>query len=84
MTDTRIPEERVEQIKRLLHGRVRDLCVLLREGCVVLLGRAASYHVKQLAQHHVLKLLRVTALVNEIEVQYAHPASDPEVSPTDG
>jgi osmotically-inducible protein OsmY len=78
MTSSRIPEERVEEVRVRLGGRVRNLRVLLREGQVVLLGNASSYHAKQLAQHFVQKSLGTTALVNEIEVQPVPPASDAE------
>jgi len=64
-----IPEETLERVKMLLRGRVRELQILWRDGCVVLQGKASSYHVKQLAQHFLLKSLSVVALVNEIEVQ---------------
>jgi len=71
MSKINICEEKVEKIKAMLRGRVNDLRVFTREGCVVLLGKAPSYHAKQLAQHHALKLLGVANLVNEIEVQPA-------------
>jgi hypothetical protein len=71
MSKINICEEKVEKIKAMLRGRVNDLQVFTREGCVVLLGKASSYHAKQLAQHHVFKLLGVPNLVNEIEVQPA-------------
>jgi hypothetical protein len=78
MTTSRIPEERVEEVRGRLGGRVRNLRVLLREGSVVLLGKASTYHAKQLAQHFVQKSLGVTLLVNEIEVQLPVPAADAE------
>jgi hypothetical protein len=77
MTGSHIPEEHVEEVRARLGSRVRNLRVLLREGCVVLLGRASSYHAKQLAQHWVQKTLGAILLVNEIEVQ-------PVVLPSDG
>jgi BON domain len=69
MSSIPIPEEGVEQIRAMLRGRVRDLGVSSHEGAIVLVGKASSYYAKQLAQHHVLKLLGVSILVNEIEVQ---------------
>jgi osmotically-inducible protein OsmY len=69
MSSISIPEEKVEQIRAMLRGRVRDLRVSPREGAVLLVGKASSYYAKQLAQHHVVKLLGVTVVVNEIEVQ---------------
>jgi hypothetical protein len=80
MTSSGVPEEWVDQVKAMLRGRVRDLRVLLREGRVVLTGRATSYYAKQLAQHFVLKALAATALVNEIEVRPVAPAPEPETS----
>ena len=70
-----IPDEAVEPVKALLHGRVIDLRVLVREDRVVLHGRATSYYAKQMAQHLVMKTLGIAALVNEIEVRRVPPAS---------
>jgi hypothetical protein len=56
-----IPEERVEEVKIRLGGRVRNLRVLLREECIVLLGRASNYHAKQLAQHWIQESLGAIA-----------------------
>jgi hypothetical protein len=61
-------EDKLDEVKLLLRGRVNDLRLIVREDCAVLRGRASSYHAKQLAQHHVLKLLELPALMNEIEV----------------
>jgi hypothetical protein len=80
MTGSHIPEEHVEEVRARLGGRVRNLRVLLREGCVVLLGRASSYHAKQLAQHWIKKSLGAIVLVNEIEVQPVAPLWDAENS----
>ena len=41
------------------HRRVRGLAVEVRPGRIVLRGRAESYHVKQLAQHELLRRLPV-------------------------
>jgi hypothetical protein len=68
MSSSHIAEEKLDQIKKLLRGRVNELCLIAREGCLVLRGSASSYHGKQLAQHHVMALLEVSNLVNEIEV----------------
>jgi hypothetical protein len=50
-------------------GRIRELNVELRAGGVVLRGRAASYHLKQLAQHGVRDLLPHVSLENAIVVE---------------
>ena len=51
-----------------LHGRVRDLRILVEGPGLVLRGHARSYYVKQLAQHAVMETTRVPILANEIEV----------------
>jgi len=60
-------------IERHIHDRtgrrVRNLAVELFGESVVLRGRAATYHVKQLAQHGVKDLLPNAALVNNIIVE---------------
>jgi hypothetical protein len=76
MSSLPIAEETVEQVQVLLRGRVRDLRVVLREDRVVLLGNAANYYAKQLAQHYVLKVLGAAVLVNEIEVRGVRPTPD--------
>jgi hypothetical protein len=53
-----------ERIDRLLDFRV----LVLNEG-LVLLGHAATYHAKQLAQHAVMEETKVKILANDIEVQ---------------
>jgi hypothetical protein len=69
MSSSKIPEEKLDQIRALLRGRVNDLRVLPSEGSVVLHGQASTYYAKQLAQHHVVKILGLPVLVNEIEVK---------------
>jgi hypothetical protein len=49
--------------------RVRDLRIELRPEGVVLNGHAATYHVKQLAQHGVRDLLPHVELRNAIVVE---------------
>jgi hypothetical protein len=73
MSNVSISEETVEQLKRMLRGRVTDLRIVMREDHLVLLGSATNYHGKQLAQHYVLKALGFTRLVNEIEVRQIAP-----------
>jgi hypothetical protein len=55
-------------VRQRLGRRVRDLCLSLREGRVVLQGRAVNYHAKQLAQHLAYEALGRPPLSNEIEV----------------
>jgi hypothetical protein len=56
------------QIGLQLKGRVRDFRLSLRDGGVVLEGRAQSYHAKQLAQHAVMEASDLTICANDIEV----------------
>jgi len=49
--------------------RVRGLSVEIGSGCVILRGRAASYHVKQLAQQGVREALPNARLENAIVVE---------------
>jgi osmotically-inducible protein OsmY len=55
--------------------QIRDLAVELRQGWVVLRGRASSYYLKQLAQHGVRDVLPSIALENAISVD-----SDPKTA----
>jgi hypothetical protein len=55
-------------LRQRLGFRVRDPRLFLRDGRVVLQGRAVNYHAKQLAQHIVFEALGRPALSNEIEV----------------
>jgi hypothetical protein len=50
------------------HGRVRDLKIELAEQMVVMRGRVATYHAKQLAQSGALDMLEEHQLINEIVV----------------
>jgi hypothetical protein len=79
-TDSLLPEaplvpdlskqERLECLmQQRLGNRVRGLRVLLHPTGMVLEGRAASYYVKQLAQHAAMELADVPILANEIEVK---------------
>jgi len=56
-------------IEHRLGNRVRDLRVLVRPTGLVLQGRAATYHAKQLAQHAAMDLATLPILSNEIEVR---------------
>ncbi len=54
---------------RRLGNRIRGLRVLIRPEGIVLHGRAATYHVKQLAQHAAMDLTEQPILANDIEVR---------------
>ena len=55
-------------IEHRLGNRVRDLWVVVRPTGLVLQGRAATYHAKQLAQHAAMEAGTLPILSNEIEV----------------
>ena len=55
-------------VQRRLGSRVRDLRVVVRRDGVILQGRAATYHAKQLAQHAAMELASMPILANDIEV----------------
>jgi osmotically-inducible protein OsmY len=62
-------EERLEaQVLRRVGGRIRNLRVLVRHNGVVLQGRCATYHAKQIAQHAAMELTGLPILANDIEV----------------
>jgi hypothetical protein len=67
----RRPEEmRLEsQVAGRLGRRVRDFRVVHHPHGLVLQGRTATYHVKQLAQHAAMELSDLPILANDIEVQ---------------
>jgi hypothetical protein len=58
-----------ERVSTRTGRRVRDLAVEVAHGRVVLRGRAASFHVKQLAQHEARELLPDARLENAIVVE---------------
>ncbi len=63
-------EERLEcLLHRRLGNRIRDLRVQVLATGVVLQGRAATYHAKQLAQHAAMELAGFPILANDIEVR---------------
>ena len=63
-------EERLETlIERRLGNRVRDLRVVVRATGLILQGRAATYHAKQLAQHAAMEVTNLPILANDIEVR---------------
>jgi hypothetical protein len=62
-------EEHLESLLQCrLGNRVRDLRIQLYPAGLVIQGRAATYHAKQLAQHAAMDLTGVPILANDIEV----------------
>jgi hypothetical protein len=62
-------EERLENmLLRRLGNRVRNLRVLVLPDGLILQGRTATFHAKQIAQHAAMELAEVPILANEIEV----------------
>ena len=62
-------EERLEgMLMRRIGNRVRDLRVILLADGLILQGRTATYHAKQLAQHAAMELANMPILANDIEV----------------
>jgi len=62
-------EERLESLmQRRLGNRIRGLRVYLQPRGVILLGRTATYHAKQLAQHAAMEVANMPILSNDIEV----------------
>jgi hypothetical protein len=63
-------EDRLESLLQCrLGNRIRDLRVQFHPSGLVIRGRAATYHAKQLAQHAVMELATVPILANDIEVR---------------
>jgi hypothetical protein len=52
-----------------LGGRVRDLRIIVRDEGLILQGRTATYHAKQLAQHAAMEMAGRPILANDIEVK---------------
>lgn len=44
-------------VRRMTHGRIRDLAVEEEHGRVVLRGQAPTHHLRQMALHAVLELV---------------------------
>jgi hypothetical protein len=64
------PSEQLEVlVQRRLGGRILDLRLIVQPQGVILQGRAATYHAKQLAQHAAMDLTRLPVLANDIEVR---------------
>jgi hypothetical protein len=62
-------EELESLLQRRLGNRVRDLGVLVLPEGIILQGRTATYHAKQLAQHAAMELCSRPILANDIEVR---------------
>jgi hypothetical protein len=64
----------IERLEHLVHvrtaGRVSELRVQLQDQEVILTGRAATFHIKQLATQAVLEQLSGETLTNAIEVYH--------------
>ena len=68
-TNSLSEEERLESLlTRRLGSRVRDLRVILLPDGLILQGRTATYHAKQIAQHTAMEVANLPILANEIEV----------------
>jgi len=65
----RIREDHLEtQIHHRLGNRIRNLLVVVHPEGVIIRGRTATYHAKQLAQHAVMDMTDRPILANDIEV----------------
>jgi hypothetical protein len=62
-------EQLESQVQRRLGSRVRDLRLIVRHDGMILQGRAATYHAKQLAQHAAMEIANLRVLANDIEVR---------------
>ncbi len=58
------------QVQSRTGHRIRDLAIRLDQERVILNGRAATYYLKQLAQHGVRDILPQACLENAIEVDH--------------
>ena len=62
-------EEHLESLLQCrLGNRVRDLRIQCLPAGLVIQGRAATYHAKQLAQHAAMEFADMPILANDIEV----------------
>ena len=55
-------------MQRRLGNRIRDLRILRLPEGLIIQGRAATYHVKQLATHAAMDFADAPILANDIEV----------------
>jgi len=58
------------QVQTRTGRRIRNLTILFDKERVILHGRAATYYLKQLAQHGVRDILPQARLLNAIEVDH--------------
>jgi hypothetical protein len=66
---TRETEYHLERcIQNHLGSRVRHLRVICTADGIILQGKAPTYHTKQLAQHVVMEIAKLSVVANEIEV----------------
>jgi hypothetical protein len=64
-----VPEEHLEMmLQRRLGNRIRDLRILVLPNGMILKGRTATYHAKQLAQHAAMELANLPIIANDIVV----------------
>ena len=69
MLPTRTEDDCLESLmQRRLGSRIRDLRVLRLPSGLVIQGRAATYHAKQLATHAAMEFADEPILANDIEV----------------
>jgi hypothetical protein len=61
-------EQLETHLQARLHGRVRDLRLLVRDHGLVLQGHAHTYYAKQLAQQAVMEASQLPIVANEIAV----------------
>jgi hypothetical protein len=57
-----------QRVLRRLNGPIHDFRLLVRDGGLILQGRARTYHAKQLAQHAVMAVTELPIRGNEIDV----------------
>lgn len=55
-------------VKDHVGGRLRNFCLLVVDGGLILRGRTGTYYAKQLAQQAVMRATNRPILANEIEV----------------
>jgi hypothetical protein len=67
---TLLNEEHIESLMlRRLGNRILGLRIIIRPDGVILQGRVATYHAKQLAQHAAMELANLPIVANDIEVR---------------
>ncbi len=71
MDSSELRQEVEHQVLCRTGRQIRELAIELRQGWVILRGRASSYYLKQLAQHGVRDVLPGVALENAILVDSA-------------